>query len=65
MALSKEMHYMGGGNWSLDVQVPDNTRSVQYRYFLNVNETQSFEEWETPHEISLDPSVRHYTLYDV
>lgn len=63
-ALAKEMNYRGEGNWRLELDIPSDTQSIEYRYFLSVNDKQIFEEWEKNHRITFDGQADRYTLYD-
>ncbi len=63
-ALAKEMNYIGDGDWQLELDIPSDIKSIEYRYFLNVNDKQLFEEWEKNHRIAFDDSSDHYVLYD-
>lgn len=63
-ALAKEMEYSGDGNWRLELDLPDGLRSVEYRYFLSVNDKQVFEEWEKNHRVVFDGQSGSYILYD-
>lgn len=63
-ALAKEMNYIGEGNWQLQLEVPSGIQSIEYRYFLSINDQQIFEEWEKNHRIVFDGQADRYTLYD-
>lgn len=63
-ALAKEMNYRGEGNWRLELDIPSDIPSIEYRYFLSVNDKQIFEEWEKNHCIAFDGQAERYTLYD-
>ncbi|MDL2282144.1 4-alpha-glucanotransferase [Parabacteroides sp. OttesenSCG-928-G06] len=63
-ALAKDMYYAGDGNWRFQLDVPADVKSIEYRYFLCVNDKQLFEEWERNHRIDLDPFSKEYILYD-
>lgn len=63
-ALAKEMYYTGEGNWQLELELPSNIQSIEYRYFLSVNDKHIFEEWEKNHKIVFDGLADRYTLYD-
>ncbi|MEG2067901.1 MAG: 4-alpha-glucanotransferase [Tannerellaceae bacterium] len=63
-ALAKEMNYLGEGAWQLRLECPSSVQTIEYRYFLRVNEKQIFEEWEKNHRIVLDGRSECYTLYD-
>ena len=64
LALAKEMNYTGEGNWQLELELPSNIKSIEYRYFLSVNDNRIFEEWEKNHQITFDGQANKYTLYD-
>ncbi|MDL2245705.1 4-alpha-glucanotransferase [Parabacteroides sp. OttesenSCG-928-J18] len=63
-ALAKEMYYVGDGNWRLQLDVPSDVKTIEYRYCLCVNDKQIFEEWEKNHRVELDASSKEYTLFD-
>lgn len=63
-ALAREMHYAGDGNWQLELELPPDTRSIEYRYFLSAGEERIFEEWEKNHRITFDGTSGSYSLYD-
>ncbi|MDR2810675.1 MAG: 4-alpha-glucanotransferase [Tannerellaceae bacterium] len=63
-ALAKEMNYLEDGNWALTLDVAPDTKDIEYRYFLKVNEAPVFEEWEKNHHITLNKPFHTYTLYD-
>lgn len=63
-ALAREMHYTEDGNWQLELDIPAETTTLEYRYFLSVNDKQIFEEWERNHRIAFDGRSQSYSLYD-
>lgn len=63
-ALAKEMNYSGEGNWQLQLELPSDIQTIEYRYFLRVNDKQIFEEWEKNHRLVMDEQTKQYTLYD-
>ncbi len=63
-ALAKEMEYTDGGNWQLELELQPGILSIEYRYFLRVNDQQIFEEWERNHQVTLDEQTEKYILYD-
>lgn len=63
-ALAKEMIYKGEGNWQLSLELSSDIQTIEYRYFLSVNDKQVFEEWEKNHRITFDGQAEQYTLYD-
>ena len=65
-ALAKEMNYKGDGNWQLelDLELTSPQQTIEYRYFLSINDKQVFEEWEKNHQIVFEGHANHYTLYD-
>lgn len=63
-ALAREMHYVDNGNWQLELDIPSETKSIEYRYFLSVNDKQIFEEWEKNHRIVFDGQSERYSLFD-
>lgn len=63
-ALAKEMSYVGDGNWRYELDLPDDTGFIEYRYLLSVEDKQIFEEWERNHRMVFDDNSKIYTLYD-
>ncbi|MDR1499459.1 MAG: 4-alpha-glucanotransferase [Tannerellaceae bacterium] len=65
-AMAKDMNYAGEGNWqlSIDIETDNETRALEYRYFLRVNDRQIFEEWENNHRLTLHKDTHTYTLRD-
>ncbi|MDH6304525.1 4-alpha-glucanotransferase [Parabacteroides sp. PF5-5] len=63
-AFAKEMNYTGDGNWQLQLDLPDKTKSIEYKYFLRVDDQQIFEEWERNHQAILNENSELYTFYD-
>lgn len=65
-ALAREMNYKGDGNWQLelDLELTSPQQTIEYRYFLSINDKQVFEEWEKNHQITFEGHANHYTLYD-
>ncbi|OAV74412.1 4-alpha-glucanotransferase [Bacteroidales bacterium Barb7] len=62
--LVEAMHYEGGGNWSLEIELPNDTDAVEYRYVLHTDDKQIFEEWERKHRLTFDGKSTHYIIYD-
>ncbi|MDL2221594.1 4-alpha-glucanotransferase [Parabacteroides sp. OttesenSCG-928-N08] len=62
--LAKDMYYIGNGNWQLQLELPDTVTTIEYRYFLSVNDRQFFEEWEKNHQVCFYGASQQYTLYD-
>lgn len=63
-ALAKEMSYVGGGNWQLELELKGGVGIIEYKYFLSVNDNRIFEEWERCHRLELNASSNSYILYD-
>lgn len=63
-ALAKEMIYKGEGNWQLLLELSSDIQTIEYRYFLSVNDKHVFEEWEKNHRIIFDGQAEQYTQYD-
>ena len=62
--LAKEMHYLTDGNWELEIEISTPVQSIEYRYFLSVNDKQIFEEWEKNHQVFFIGNANRYNLYD-
>jgi 4-alpha-glucanotransferase len=58
------MDYVGDGNWELTLEAAAGLKTIEYRYFLKVNDQQVFEEWEKNHRITPEPHTHTYALYD-
>ncbi len=63
-AFAQEMNYTGDGNWQLQLELPEDVPSIEYNYFLRVNDRQSIEEWERHHRVVFDGRSTAYILYD-
>lgn len=63
-AHAKEMSYVGGGNWQLELDIQGGVGIIEYKYLLSVNEQRIFEEWERNHWLELNASTSSYILYD-
>jgi len=61
---ARQMHYTGNGNWTLDMELPDEGIRFEYRYFLLSNGKQIFEEWQRNHRIEIHDVRQNYTLID-
>lgn len=61
---AQDMQYQGEGNWQLQLELPSDTKSVEYRYFIRANEKLVFEEWVKNHHITFDESAQQFTLFD-
>ena len=60
----RRMHYSGNGNWSLEIEIPDESVSFEYRYFLSSNGEQIVEEWQRNRRIEIQDVRQNYTLID-
>lgn len=63
-ALAKEMHYTGGGDWELQLDLPSDMQTIEYRYFLQTDDKLLFEEWEKNHRFTFDGQTEEYIFYD-
>lgn len=61
---AKEMHYVEGGNWQLEIDIPADLADLHYRYLLVENGNPILEEWNKGHSACLDPSIKTYSFYD-
>ena len=64
LALARDMAYQGNGDWTLELELSSDIKSIEYRYFLGVNEKRIFEEWEKNHRMTFDGRSSSYVLYD-
>lgn len=58
------MHYTSNGNWELELELPDDTKPFEYRYFLSTNGQHVFEEWNRKHKAEPGKGTGRLTLYD-
>lgn len=63
-ALSLEMSYSGDGNWTLELELPDSTTLIEYRYLITIDNKQVFEKWERNHCFIPSKTNKHYILFD-
>lgn len=63
-ALARPMHYVNDGHWQLELELPVETKELEYRYFLQANDKPVFEEWEKRHRIVFNGPAQTYSLYD-
>ena len=63
-AFAREMNYVSDGNWQLELELPSDMTSIEYRYLLSINDQQVFEEWGEKHRVELNKETKKYTLYD-
>ncbi|MDH8702581.1 4-alpha-glucanotransferase [Dysgonomonadaceae bacterium PH5-43] len=61
---AKQMNYVDDGNWSYEIELPDNVANFEYRYFMKSNEQIIFEEWNRNHNFSTTDIKRSYRLFD-
>ena len=48
----------------LEIEISTPVQSIEYRYFLSVNDKQIFEEWEKNHQVFFIGNANRYNLYD-
>ncbi|MEA4840273.1 MAG: 4-alpha-glucanotransferase [Bacteroidales bacterium] len=58
-----EMHYLGDGYWQLTVNI-NNSRMLEYRYFVRKDGQTKRREWGDNHIVGLPEGVDYCTLYD-
>lgn len=63
-SFAREMQYTGDGNWRSELDLPPETTTVEYRYFIRANDKLMFEEWEKNHRLVLNDHSARYTCYD-
>ncbi|GHU63935.1 4-alpha-glucanotransferase [Bacteroidia bacterium] len=61
---AKPMLYTGDGNWSLEIDLPNQPLSVEYRYLLFSDGHFSFEDWPKNHKQDITDADRDYTFAD-
>lgn len=61
---AKEMNHSGNGDWTLEIELPDQPVRFEYRYFLLSNGQQTFEEWQRNHQIEIREPYPDYLLVD-
>ena len=62
--LARAMQYRGDGNWSLELNLPDEPVRFEYRYFLSSNNQFIFEEWQRNHKQNITDTKQDYVLID-
>jgi 4-alpha-glucanotransferase len=63
-SFAKEMRHTGDGNWNLEIELPDNPVSFEYRYFLMSDNKLILEEWRKNHQMNVIDAKQTYTLID-
>jgi len=63
-ALAKEMQYAGDGNWTLELNLPDQPVDFEYRYFLRSGGQFVFEEWQRNHRHCITDIRQNYVCID-
>jgi 4-alpha-glucanotransferase len=63
-SLAKELQPVGNGNWLLEIEIPENPISFEYRYFLSSDNKLVFEEWQRNHKLTITDTGRIYVLED-
>ncbi|MCL1938293.1 MAG: 4-alpha-glucanotransferase [Candidatus Azobacteroides sp.] len=61
---AKEMLYTYDGNWTLELDLPDQAILIEYRYFLKSNNNLVFEEWNKNHRVIITNTLQSYYLLD-
>jgi len=64
IASAKVMQNEGDGDWFLDLDLPDQPISFEYRYFLCYNNQFVFEEWQRNHKQNITDVRQNYVLID-
>ncbi|MDR1369910.1 MAG: 4-alpha-glucanotransferase [Dysgonamonadaceae bacterium] len=64
VSVAQPMQYAGEGNWNLEIELPDEEISFEYRYFMSSNEKLIFEEWQKNHHFSGCGVESSYFLHD-
>jgi len=62
--LAKEMNYRGDGNWSLELELPDQPVEFEYRYFLRSNSQFMLDEWQRNHRQRITDVRQKYVFID-
>ena len=63
-ASAKEMSYVGDGNWSLELELPNEAISFEYGYFMSSDNGLVFEEWHKNHYLKISNVNQSYVLLD-
>ena len=58
------MQHIGDGNWLLELNLPDEPVSFEYRYCLHSNNQYLFEEWQLNHKQNITDVKQNYVLID-
>jgi 4-alpha-glucanotransferase len=64
IATAQAMSHTGDGNWALEIDLPDQPVSFEYRYFSVFNNKQIFEEWPKNHVQRITDFRQNYILVD-
>jgi len=64
LASAKEMQYVGYGNWTLELDLPDKPVDFEYRYFLCSGNQFVFEEGQRNHRQAITNIHDNYLLID-
>lgn len=61
---AKAMYAVGDGNWRLEIMLPDQEQTIEYKYLVRTDLGIHGEEWEENHQVHLDNRSNRYTLFD-
>ncbi|MDR0428350.1 MAG: 4-alpha-glucanotransferase [Dysgonamonadaceae bacterium] len=61
---AKEMHYRDDGHWYVELELPDEPLSVEYRYVMKSDNRVIFEEWKQNHRLEIKDTLTSYYLSD-
>ncbi len=64
ISMAQLMEYSGDGNWNLEIELPDEEISFEYRYFMYSNDKLIFEEWQKNHHFYSYKADSSYFLHD-
>ncbi|MDL2257417.1 4-alpha-glucanotransferase [Bacteroidales bacterium OttesenSCG-928-I14] len=60
-----KMNAIGDGKWSVELEISNKTKQIEYRYFVKDNHTKFIEEWKYNRSLSLNKNVSTYTVFDL
>ncbi len=58
------LHYSDKHLWSVSIEIPDNTKIIEYKYFLKSNGKVFFEPWNKNYRVIFEDTHSTYFLYD-
>ncbi|MDD2438387.1 MAG: 4-alpha-glucanotransferase, partial [Massilibacteroides sp.] len=63
-AIAPQMYFVARGYWRYELELPDDTEELTYRYFIQEESGVVIREWERGHILTFEKTVVFYQLYD-